>query len=95
MREDFAESSCAVNNVPLTYAPMKLPTVEVRSKEINHAECGKLIRAKREKLGMSLRRLAKEMGVTAPFLSDLELGRRNWKVERFNKAVEVLESKIM
>lgn len=66
----------------------KLPTIP--SKEINHAEAGRIIRQRREKSGMSLRRLAKEMGYSAPFVSDLELGRRNWTEETFNNAIKIL-----
>jgi len=67
---------------------IKLPTEKVN--KINHLEAGKRIRAAREKAGKSLRWLAHELGITPPFLSDLELGRRNWSAERFQKAVEVL-----
>lgn len=36
----------------------------------------KAMRAKREKLGLSVRKLAKRLKLSAPFLSDVELGRR-------------------
>jgi len=39
---------------------------------------------------MSVRRLAKEMGFSAPFVSDMELGRRNWTIKKFDKAMEVI-----
>ncbi len=44
----------------------------------------------RERAGMSVRRLAKEMGFSAPFVSDLELGRRNWTASNFDKAKAIL-----
>jgi transcriptional regulator with XRE-family HTH domain len=37
---------------------------------------GRFIREARERAGMSLRQLAAKVGVSAPFLSDLEHGRR-------------------
>ena len=37
---------------------------------------GETIRNLREKAGLSLRELAKRAGVSAPFMSDVELGRR-------------------
>jgi transcriptional regulator with XRE-family HTH domain len=37
---------------------------------------GETIRALREKTGLSLRELAKRANVSAPFMSDVELGRR-------------------
>lgn len=39
---------------------------------------GQFARECREKEGISLRKLAKRMGVSAPFLSDLERGNRQW-----------------
>jgi len=66
----------------------RLPTEKVE--KIDHIEAGRRIRDLREKSGMSLRRLAKEMGFTPPFISDLERGRRNWTPENFNKAKEII-----
>ncbi len=37
---------------------------------------GEFIREKREAAGLSLRELARRLEITAPFLSDIELGRR-------------------
>lgn len=54
--------------------------------QINHAETGKLVREMREAKGISLRQLAKQMDVSAPFLSDMERGRRNWTTARFEQA---------
>ncbi len=53
---------------------------------VDHEATGKLMRKFRIEKGESLRSVAKRMGVSAPFLSDLELGRRHWteeKVEQF------------
>lgn len=52
--------------------PTKTATV------IDHAETAKLARAIRKKRGVSLRAVARHLGISAPYLSDLELGRRNW-----------------
>lgn len=68
----------------------KLPTKTRTVEEINHIEAGRRIRNLRYKAGMSLRRLAKEMGLSAPFISDLELGRRNWTRKHFAAALEIL-----
>ena len=62
----------------------------VRRYEINQVETGRRARALRQKRGLSLREVARRMKVSAPFLSDLERGRRNWNVEtkrRFNAAL--------
>jgi transcriptional regulator with XRE-family HTH domain len=66
----------------------KLPTNKVT--EINHTEAGKRVRSARIKSEMSLRRLAAELGIKPSYLSDLELGRRNWTAERFKKAMSVM-----
>lgn len=42
----------------------------------NKVTLGQRIREVREAADMSLRELAKEVGISAPFLSDVELGRR-------------------
>lgn len=46
---------------------------------------GEFARECREKTGLSLRKLAKRMGVSAPFLSDLERGNRTWSDEQCRK----------
>jgi transcriptional regulator with XRE-family HTH domain len=38
---------------------------------------GQLVRARRLELGLTLRELARRVGVSAPFVTDLEAGRRN------------------
>jgi transcriptional regulator with XRE-family HTH domain len=38
---------------------------------------GEFIRKKRDEANISLRELARQIGITPPFLSDIELGRRN------------------
>lgn len=48
-------------------------------KEIDHYATGQSLRLLRKGAGMSLREMARRMTLSAPFLSDLELGRRNWK----------------
>jgi predicted transcriptional regulator len=44
----------------------------------SNRENGQFARKCREEAGVSLRTLAKRMGVSAPFLSDLERGNRQW-----------------
>lgn len=66
----------------------------VKTLVIQHDETGKEARLQRTKRGVSLRRLAKEMGITPSYLSDLELGRRHWNMDRirlFEKTLEKLE----
>ena len=67
---------------------MKLPVTKVD--QINHAEAGRMIREFRTGKGYSLRWLAGKLGFSAPFVSDLERGNRNWTEETFYKAVHVI-----
>lgn len=62
--------------------------------EINHAATGASARSVRLSIGeagMSLREFSTRMGISAAYLMDLEMGRRNWNaqlVEKFNAALE-------
>lgn len=52
---------------------------------------GNEMRKLREASGKSLRQVAEAMDISAPYLSDLELGRRGWSLKRilsFKKTVE-------
>jgi len=51
-------------------------------KIISQRALGEELRALRKKRGVSLRRMAELLDVSAPYLSDLELGRRAWSDER-------------
>lgn len=50
------------------------------------------MRALREDAGHSLRSLAEEMGFSAPYISDLELGRRLWSTDLIAKAEKAIQS---
>ena len=41
---------------------------------------GQQVRDARQKAGMSLRAAARALGISAPYLSDMERGRRGWHV---------------
>lgn len=51
-----------------------------QSSVIDHTATGAANRGKRSKSKVSIRKLAEELGLSAPYLSDLERGRRNWSV---------------
>ena len=53
-------------------------------KELNNQAVGFALRIAREQSGRSLRDVAKALGVSAAYLSDLELGRRNWSPNRIH-----------
>jgi predicted transcriptional regulator len=52
----------------------KMITVE----EVDNIKTGASFRKERLKAGVSLREVARQMGISAAYLSDLERGNRNW-----------------
>jgi predicted transcriptional regulator len=57
---------------------------------LNDADVGAKLRRLREDSGKSLRDVAKALGLSAAYVSDLELGRRRWtaeKADRYARAV--------
>ena len=52
---------------------------------------GRLIRERREKVGMSLRSAAGWMSVSPTYLSDMERGLRSWPVSRLEDITKVLQ----
>jgi transcriptional regulator with XRE-family HTH domain len=70
---------------------MKIPTWTIRLTKINHRAAGKIVRDARKRAGVSLRELARRMDISAPYLSDMELGKRNWDKVKFNAALEGLK----
>lgn len=70
---------------------MKLPTISERVKRIDHQKAARLVREARKKKKLSLRDVAKQLGFSAAYLSDLERGRRNWSSDLFDKVNAVLQ----
>jgi len=63
--------------------------VEIR--RVNHVAIGGAVRERRKALKVSLRAVAKWMNVSAPYLSDLERGLRNWSQHRLDNVSDVLD----
>jgi transcriptional regulator with XRE-family HTH domain len=61
---------------------------------IDNLETGRRVRKERNSKGTSLRKLANLMGIQPAFLSDLELGRRNWTQDRFDLAMRILNGDV-
>ena len=53
-------------------------------------EVGHEMRKERERRKVSLRSLAKQLGCSAPFLSDMERGNRKYSIEWCRKAMAIL-----
>jgi transcriptional regulator with XRE-family HTH domain len=65
----------------------------VKTLHIQHADTGREARLQRTKRNLSLRSVAKAMCICAPYLCDLELGRRKWSmklIRSFEQAVDAL-----
>lgn len=51
---------------------------------------GDHLRKKRENAGVSLRTIAKQMNISATYLSDMERGNRLWSVVKVEQYLEIL-----
>lgn len=67
---------------------MRFHTKRVTKIVPDNERIGREFRELRTKLGFSLRFTAKLLKISAPYLSDLELGRRSWKPEKLNSYVK-------
>lgn len=75
---------------------MPLIVNEVRALEIDHAQTGSGMRKLREAQSISLRAASRSMVVSPAYLSDLELGKRNWSdalMKRYEAALAKLSKK--
>lgn len=53
-----------------------------------------ILKRKREALGLSQHKLAKQLGITQTFLSEIERGRKNPSLEQFFRICEALQIKV-
>ena len=51
---------------------------------------GAAMRKRRERAGLSLRELARRLKLSAPYLSDLEVGRRHWNAKNIKRYTDAL-----
>jgi transcriptional regulator with XRE-family HTH domain len=72
---------------------MKIPTQKKTTVEIRNEQAGQMVRELRERKGVSLRTVAKRLGLSAAFISDLERGRRNWSKARFSEVEQAILNK--
>lgn len=62
-----------------------------RVEVIDHEATGQRFRAAREAAKISLREMARRLGMSAPYVSDLELGRRNWTQDKADRFAAIIE----
>ncbi len=53
-----------------------------------------IFKRKREALGLSQHRFAKQLGITQTFLSEIERGRKNPSLEQFFKICKALDIRV-
>ena len=73
---------------------MKLVTRKVTLVEVDNDKTGAQAREHRKAAGFSLRAVAKQIGVTAPYICDLENGHRAWNrafLDRYFRAITELK----
>ena len=61
------------------------------SVRFDNEETGKVVRGARLAAGKKLREVAEAMGISAPYLCDLENGHRNWTEEKFEAAKKAIK----
>lgn len=62
--------------------------------ELDHTLVGAMVRERREAAGLTLRKVAARSGWSAPYLSDLEHGRRNWTPVRQERVLRAIEAEL-
>ena len=62
--------------------PHGSPLIYKQVEEIDHKATGEAMRQLRKSHNISLREIARRMKLSAPFVSDLERGNRNWDSAR-------------
>lgn len=67
---------------------MKMPTRTTSA--VDHKRCGVVVRLARRKAGLSLRQVSSRLGVSVAYLSALELGKRNWTQDLFERALHAI-----
>lgn len=61
------------------------PMCDGAGKVTDESKIGEDLRKLRKSANLSLREVARRMGYSAPYVSDLELGRRNWHLSTIEK----------
>lgn len=83
-----------VRRISEKFSLVKLNLEMAKAKARNDlAGVGVAMRAIREEHGYGLRELAKRIGISAPFLADVELGRRTASKEVFEKWIKEVAKK--
>ena len=78
--------------LPLSeFATNECPYCEGTGLALNHQGVGQHVRSLRKQADKSLRRVAREMQISAAYLSDLERGNRNWSQGLYEDVMDALK----
>jgi transcriptional regulator with XRE-family HTH domain len=66
----------------------------IKMLKIQHKETGAAARLARQARFISLRAMARRLKVSAAYVSDLELGKRNWSIDKIRAYEKALEQRI-
>ena len=88
MKTKISELQCALDRLAVAEISQYQCEQERRAA---HMAVGTELRREREDKGLSLRQVAQEIGCSAPYLSDCELGRRRLSPEKMNDYRTVLQ----
>jgi len=78
--------------VLMSFQMLQIPTMWVTTKEVDHMECGRIVRVARSEKAMTAKRLAELMNVSAAYVCELERGKRNWNIDLYSKALIIIQN---
>ena len=78
--------------VLMSFQMLQIPTMWVTTQEVDHMECGRIVRAARSEKAMTAKRLAELMNVSAAYVCELERGKRNWNIDLYSKALTIIQN---
>lgn len=67
-----------------------LPVKRVDEMAVDHEKAGENVKNLRTKCGLKMIALANHFGISSPYMSDLEHGKRQWTEDRYNAAMKFL-----
>jgi ribosome-binding protein aMBF1 (putative translation factor) len=87
-----SSNECVMDPLVLLYRIAEEKASEWQ-KALRHAEkeAGRVMRLERKKRGLTLRKMAKAMGVSAPHLHDMECGNRRYSVSWIQEAEKIFK----
>jgi len=71
---------------------LNIPTKLVTREEVDHKECGRIVRAVRAERNITGKRLAELLGVSAAYVCGLEHGKRKWTPQLYVKILTVIQN---